>query len=242
MVSCFRFTLDVHKTQSQVSISANQGSTSKRLVIRLMERGTPFEIEDGCFAVFSAIKPDGKPLYNDCMIMDNAIIYDFTKQTTAVQGIVPCQIHLFGADGRVLLSPRFQLIVYEPIYSGDVVESSAEYLALSGFLNHFFDSYEWRGQNVFIRYSENANGADFTETWTEGQRYIGFATGLEAPESPLAYKWALFGGEDGADGDGVAGSLEITDDGKGNVTISLSGGGTLKLTDDGEGNIMMEVA
>lgn len=190
--SIFRFTLDVHKTQSQVSIQASQYSTDRRLHIRLMERGIPYEIKDGCFAVFSAIKPDGKPLYNDCAIRNNTIIYDFTRQTTAVVGIVPCQIHLYGSDGRLLMAPRFQIVVHEAIYDGYAEESSAEYTALSNFINHFLENYEWRGEKVFVRYSQNENGEDFTETWTGGQCYIGFAKGLEAPESPLAYTWSLF--------------------------------------------------
>lgn len=238
--SIFRFTLDVHKTQSQVSISASQYSTDRRLHIRLMERGIPYEIEDGCFAVFSAIKPDGKPLYNDCAIRNNTIIYDFTKQTTAVVGIVPCQIHLYGADGRVLLAPRFQIVVHKAIYDGEAVESSAEYLAMSEYIDHIFGNYEWKGEKVFIRYSANANGADFAEYWTEGLNYIGFATGLEAPESPLAYKWALFTGEigGGSGGGGSIGSISLVDDGNGNFTI-VTTGGTVNLVDDGEGNFTL---
>ena len=244
--SIFRFTLDVHKTQSQVSISASQYSTDRRLHIRLMERGIPYELEEGCFAVFSAIKPDGKPLYNDCAIRNNTIIYDFTKQTTAVVGIVRCQIHLYGADGRVLFAPRFQIVVHKSIYDGEAVESSAEYLAMAEYIDHIFESYEWKGEKVFIRYSERENGENFTESWTDGQCYIGFATGLEAPESPLAYKWSLFTGEvtgsGGSSGGGSVGSLKIEDDGAGNVSVSIAGGsGTLKITDDGEGNVMMEV-
>ena len=132
----YRFSLDIHKTQSQVSISASQYSTDIRLIIRLMERGIPYEIEEGCFAVFSAIKPDGNPLYNDCMIENNTIIYDFTEQTTPVNGIIPCQIHLYGADGRPLLSPRFQTVVHKAVYDGKTIESSAEYLALSKFFEN----------------------------------------------------------------------------------------------------------
>ena len=74
--SIFRFTLDVHKTQSQVSISASQYNTKRRLIIRLSDRGIPYQIGNGCFAIFSATKPDGNPLYNDCKIKGNTIIYD----------------------------------------------------------------------------------------------------------------------------------------------------------------------
>lgn len=43
--------------------------------------------------------------------------------------------------------------------------------------------------SVFIRYSANADGSDFTENWTPGQCYIGIATTLVAPVYASAYKW-----------------------------------------------------
>lgn len=46
-----------------------------------------------------------------------------------------------------------------------------------------------KGDNAFIRYSANADGTDFTETWSEGQQYIGFATGQSAPTDKSEYTW-----------------------------------------------------
>lgn len=48
------------------------------------------------------------------------------------------------------------------------------------------------GDSVFVRYSEHADGTDFTEEWRAGQKYIGQATGQSAPTDKSAYKWALF--------------------------------------------------
>lgn len=135
--SIFRFTLDVHKTQSQVSISASQYNTKRRLIIRLSDRGIPYQIGNGCFAIFSATKPDGNPLYNDCKIKGNTIIYDFTKQTTAEKGIISCQIQLFDVDGRLLTSPRFQLVVYDAVYDDEAIESSKEALAFAAGMAQF---------------------------------------------------------------------------------------------------------
>lgn len=55
--------------------------------------------------------------------------------------------------------------------------------------------YEIKGDSVFIRYSANADGADFTETWSEGQGYVGFASGLEAPTDKEGYTWMTTNGE-----------------------------------------------
>lgn len=134
MTSVFRISLDIHQTQSQVSIPATQGADNVRLIIRLTERGNPFDIEDGSYAIFSAVKPDGNPLYNDCAIYRNStIVYDFSPQTTSVEGITKCQIHLYDTYGRKLHSPRFQIVVHPDIY-GNEIESTAEYKALAAFV------------------------------------------------------------------------------------------------------------
>ena len=134
MTSVFRISLDIHQTQSQVSIPATQGADNVRLIIRLTEKGNPFDIEDGSYAIFSAVKPDGNPLYNDCAIYRNStIVYDFTPQTTAVEGITKCQIHLYDTYGRKLHSPRFQIVVHPDIY-GNEIESTMEYKALATFV------------------------------------------------------------------------------------------------------------
>jgi hypothetical protein len=71
----------------------------------------PYEIEEDCVAVFSACKPDGKKIHNDCIIEGNVIRYDITTQTSAVEGIVAAEIILYGADEAILCAPRFDLVV-----------------------------------------------------------------------------------------------------------------------------------
>ena len=68
-----------------------------------------------------------------------------------------------------------------------------------------------KGDNAFIRYSANADGTDFTEEWSEGQNYIGFATGQTAPTDKSGYTWSKFVGE--ASGLGLPEVTE-TDNGK----------------------------
>ena len=46
-----------------------------------------------------------------------------------------------------------------------------------------------KGDNAFIRYSAYADGTDFTEEWSEGQTYVGFATGQTAPTEKEKYEW-----------------------------------------------------
>lgn len=48
------------------------------------------------------------------------------------------------------------------------------------------------GKSCFVRYSENADGADYTEEWREGQNYIGIATSITEPTDKSGYTWSKF--------------------------------------------------
>lgn len=43
-----------------------------------------------------------------------------------------------------------------------------------------------------IRYSAYADGTDFTEEWSTGQNYIGYAEAVDAPTDKADYQWSLF--------------------------------------------------
>jgi hypothetical protein len=117
-----------------VSVSAGVGETGVRLIARMTENGAPFRIESGSYAVFSAVKPDGNPIFNDCMIFGNdTVVYDFSEQTVSAPGIVRCQIFVFAPDGTLILSPRFQIVVHENVY-GKEIESTLEYSAIKKFV------------------------------------------------------------------------------------------------------------
>lgn len=112
--STYRFSLDLHKHQSQMSIAVFQYDTACRLYISLTDGGIPYLIEDGCKAVFYARRADNTPLSHNCMIEGNArIVYDFKDSTAAIQGITDCQIRLYGKDGDLITAPRFIIVVEE---------------------------------------------------------------------------------------------------------------------------------
>ena len=129
--SHYRVSLDIHSTQSQVSLPVKQGDTSRKVFISLCEGGKPYHIDEDCYAVFSARKPDGTLIENYCIIAGNVIEYTFTEQTTAVGGMLNCEIKLYGGDSGLITSPRFTIIVDTRVVSDAEVESYSEYLALT---------------------------------------------------------------------------------------------------------------
>ena len=118
--SKYRFTLDMHRCVSQISIPVMQYDTGINLYISLADGGRPYVINDGCIAVFYAKKADGEPLMNSCAIENNTVIrYELTEQTTAFEGIVDCEMRLYNAKGHLLTSPKFILVVHSRVVQDD---------------------------------------------------------------------------------------------------------------------------
>ena len=127
-----KITLDIQKTVSVVSISVKKGDTGRRLSIHLTESGYPYHISSDCYVVFTALKPDGPVVFNNCFIKDRAIIYDITAQTVAAVGLVACEIILYGADAKQLTSASFNIIVEDTVYDTEKeIESTDEFNALA---------------------------------------------------------------------------------------------------------------
>ena len=126
-----KITLDVHKTVSTTSVSVKKGDTAHRLLIILSEGGYPYHIGEDCTAVFSAVKPDGTTIWNDCTISGDVVIYDFTEQTTAALGVTNCEIQIYDPNGALLTGASFLLLVEEGASNRSAVVSSDEFSMLS---------------------------------------------------------------------------------------------------------------
>ena len=111
--SDYRFSLDIISTlQAQVSIPCTFGDSARRLYIDLTEGRNPYSIANGCRAVFAAKKPDGTVIVNDCIIEKNkTIVYEFSSNTASAEGVVDCEIRLYGTNGKLITSPQFIIVV-----------------------------------------------------------------------------------------------------------------------------------
>ena len=132
-LSKFRFTLDLHSIQSQASIPVMVGDTSVTLIITITDGGLPYHIEDGCLAKISIKRPTGTHLEEFCIVKNNAVVeYAFSQNenTCAVPGVHVCDIILYGADGGVVGTPRFTMVVSERVIRfDDIVLTDTDFTA-----------------------------------------------------------------------------------------------------------------
>lgn len=127
MNSSYRFILDLHSTQSQISLPVTKGDTARVWYISLSDGGVPYTIPDGILAKLSVKRQTGSTLEAFCAIERNTTVkYDFsedeiTAQTAAVEGIHDCSITLYDAEGRILGTPRFTMVVSDRVLNRDDV-------------------------------------------------------------------------------------------------------------------------
>ena len=161
-----KFTLDVHKTVSTTSVSVKKGDTAHRLLITLSEGGYPYHIGEDCTAVFSAVKPDGATIWNDCTISGDVVIYDFTEQTTAALGVTNCEIQIYDPNGALLTSASFLLFVEDGASNRSAVVSSDEF----GQLRDMIADVNWESNRAHL-------AANRAYTAAEACMVIGTASG-----------------------------------------------------------------
>lgn len=125
----YRFTLDMHTAQSQVSLPVVLYDTARRLYISLSDGGKLYRIEDGCLAVIRIDRPTGTYMEHFCPIEDNvSIVYDFAQyeNTAIVEGLHECEVTLYGLDGGVVTTARFSMVVSSRVVNRDDIEITDE--------------------------------------------------------------------------------------------------------------------
>lgn len=134
--SIYRFTLDMHSAQSQVSIPVMLGDTGRTLRINLSDGSNPYIISEGCLAKLTITRPTGTRLEEFCIIEGGTtIVYPFSENACVVEGIHNCDVTLYGADGKIITSPRFAMVVSERVMrSDDIVLKDEDLTAVDAML------------------------------------------------------------------------------------------------------------
>ena len=116
--------LDVASGAAPEVIHAKQGDASTRFVrVELTAGGVAYVPPDKATARFRCVKPDGKSCLNPATINeDGSVTVELTEQALIVPGRVLADVSLLDADGGILSSFNFEIIV-EAAPVGDLSES-----------------------------------------------------------------------------------------------------------------------
>lgn len=124
-----RFTLDIQRLHSQVSVPVSQGDTAKSFYISLRDGGEPYFITAGCLAMLSIKRPSGSFMQAFCTVLDNTVIkYDFSENeySATEEGVHDCELTLFDPDGGQLSSSWFTMVVNARVINSDNINVSDE--------------------------------------------------------------------------------------------------------------------
>ena len=143
-----RISLDINDdSPSQLTLSARQGDTAKLLIITLLADKHNYQIEKGCYATFTGKKSSGVSFEHECVINreTNKIEYSFMPMTVSTSGNIDCEINIFNGYGERLTTARFNIVVYETIFSGSVSDAEDDITAVTQLraeLNKLIDDIE----------------------------------------------------------------------------------------------------
>lgn len=129
-----RISLDINDdSPSQLTLSARQGDTAKLLIITLLADKHNYIIAEGCYASFIGKKADGASFEHECVIdrKTNKIEYAFQPLTVSTSGRIDCEINLYSEFGERLTTSRFNIQVYETIFTGEVNDAEDDITAVT---------------------------------------------------------------------------------------------------------------
>lgn len=154
-------TLDLYQVAMYkcASVHAKQGDDGSRFLrITLTEHGVAYVIPEGATAYFRCRKLDGHSCCNPAVINDDGTItVELTDQALAVTGLVVADVSLRGADGEILSSVNFSIMV-DPAPLGKQIDSASEFLALVDMVE--------RGE-ALIKKLEQGGGSGGVSSWND---------------------------------------------------------------------------
>lgn len=128
----YRITLDAKKGGSQQKISGfYKGERGKRIIeIILVSDSDVLCIDNENTVIVYGEKADGSMFMQSCEAENGKVIFEPLSSVFSVIGDVQCQVQILSADGDILYSPSFTMVINDTVRNGEAIESSDEFSAL----------------------------------------------------------------------------------------------------------------
>lgn len=122
--------LDLYYNEEKTIDTKEYDKNSRYITVSLTYKGKEYQISgDTIKARIKWLKPDKKPVFNDCVInSDNTITIDLTEQMLIVSGVAKATLSLYDINtDQVLSTTNFNAIVEASAVSDDTILSSDEF-------------------------------------------------------------------------------------------------------------------
>lgn len=135
------YTLDIKRPGSQFTVEGlHVGDNSLRVFnFHFCEGQNDFQIPKDCIATLYARLPDkaNTTVYAPCHIEGNAVVFSLSgapegaASLTSYAGKVDAEIRLTTANGGILTSPKFSLLVEDTLQDDGAIEAVSDFSALT---------------------------------------------------------------------------------------------------------------
>lgn len=185
--------LDVSRQNRRRAIFAKQFDNDSRFLhVRLNHEGEPIEVAKTSMVLINATRADGENnSFMGSVNDDGSVTVPITYWMLEVAGKVKCDVSIISEQGSKLSSLSFSVEVEKANGDGDNVSENDDYGILVQLI-YGVKQLEDNFKAVFIRYSANADGDNYSDTWSEGMEYIGIANTAEMPTDKSGYVWCKF--------------------------------------------------
>ena len=185
--------LDVSRQNRIRAILAKQFDNGSRFLnIQLNNEGEPIVVAKTSVVLINATRADGasESFWGD-VNDDGSVTVPITYWMLELPGRVRCDISVISEQGSKLSSLGFAIEVEKTNGEGDNIGDQEDCGVLAQLISDV-KQLEDNFKTIFIRYSANADGENYSEIWSEGMEYIGIANTDIEPVDQSGYVWCRF--------------------------------------------------
>jgi len=125
-----KITLNTNNYRPNDRIVIKQGCVDTiTLIVTINDKGGVLELPAGTTAKIRMLKPDKKPVLNDCEVVGNNVHVVITQQMQAAAGDGQCEVILFNG-AKTFTTVTFPITIEPNVYDDSQIESTPEYNTL----------------------------------------------------------------------------------------------------------------
>lgn len=189
--------LDVSRQNRRRAILAKQFDNGSRFLnIQLNNEGEPITVAQNSVVLINATRADGaSESFVGGVNDDGSVTVPITYWMLEVPGKVMCDVSVISELESKLSTLGFAIEVEKANGTGDDIAETEDcgiLVQLISDVKRLEDNFK----SVFVRYSANADGTDYSDVWSDGMQYIGIANTDTEPSDKSGYIWCKFAADE----------------------------------------------